>query len=120
MIFKFTDTEESPLFIDFEYEIVDKNKLAEYVGEIVLGNHFHIFKIINALSTTFPVKKNETIDQAIKKLNDTSIEKRDGWLFQMISWVVLSSRYTGKSFYTNAPQFAPAQHGIDGSCNSSQ
>lgn len=114
MPFNLIDTDCSPLVIDYEYQIVDKDLLAGYVGEMLLGHHLHINRILNSLSTIFPVHPNDSIDNIIEKINSTSIEKRDGWLFQMISWIVLAQRNTGNIFFANYPHFAPAQHGIDG------
>lgn len=114
MPFKLIDTDCSPLVIDYEFEVSDKKLLAEYVGEMLLGHHQHIYKIINSLSTKFPIHPNDSIDHVIFQINDASFEKRDGWLFQMISWVVLAKRNVGNKFFSNYPHFAPAQHGIDG------
>lgn len=114
MPFKLTDTDCSPLVIDNEFKIVNKTLLAQYVGEMLLGHHFHIMRILNSLNTIFPVHPNDSIDKVINKLNSTSKEKRDGWIFQMISWIVLAKRNNGNNFYSNYPHFAPAQHGIDG------
>ena len=114
MPFNLIDTDCSPLVIDYEFEVANKDLLATYVGEMLLGHHQHIYKIINSLSTTYPIHPNDSIDHVISKIKTTSIEKRDGWLFQMISWVVLAERNAGKRFFSNYPHFAPAQHGIDG------
>lgn len=114
MPFQFIDTDCSPLVIDNEYEIIDIELLASYVGELLLGNHRHILRIINSLSTTFPKHPNESVDAVINQLKATSLEKRHGWLFQMISWIVLSEKSKGMKFHSNYPHFAPAQQGIDG------
>lgn len=114
MPFKLIDTDGSPIFIDYEYEIIDKDLLAKYVSEMLLGHHFHILRIINSLAVTFPIQPNSSIDQLIQKIQDATIEKRDGWLFQMISWIVLAKKNVEIPFYSNFPHFAPAQHGIDG------
>lgn len=114
MPFNLIDTDCSPLVIDYEYEITDKDLLATYVGEMLLGHHLHIHRIINSLTTIFPVHPNDSIDQVISKIKSATVEKRDGWIFQMISWIVLAHRNAGKRFFSNYPHFAPAQHGIDG------
>ncbi|MBB4801801.1 hypothetical protein HNP37_001862 [Flavobacterium nitrogenifigens] len=114
MPFKFNVINGSPSFVDNEYEIVDKDLLAQFVGEMLLGHHHHILRIIRSLSTTFPVQKNDSIDQIIAKIRSTSASKRDGWLFQMISWIVLAKSKSAVPFFSNYPHFAPAQHGIDG------
>ncbi len=114
MPFKLIDVDCSPLVIDFEYEIINKDLLVNYVGEMVLGHHLHVSQIINNLTTVFPVHPNDSIDHVISKIKSATSEKRDGWLFQMISWIVLAQRNAGQKFLCNYPQFAPAQHGIDG------
>jgi len=114
MPFELLDFDCDPLLIDFEYKITDKDLLANYVGEMVLGHHDHLLKIINNIAATFPVHRNQSIDQAISKIKSATIAHRDGWLFQMISWVVLAKRNVGHPFHVNMPHFAPAQHGIDG------
>lgn len=114
MPFTLIDVDCSPYAIDHEYEITNENLLAEYVGELVLGHHIHILKVINSLSSTFSATPNHVIDIAIRKIRTPETDKRDGWLFQMISWLVLASRNQGENYYTQHPHFAAAQHGIDG------
>jgi hypothetical protein len=108
------NTDCSPLVIDNEFEIVNEDVLAQYVGEMLLGHHFHIMRILNSLTTIFPIHPNDSIDKIITKINSTTPEKRDGWIFQMISWIVLAKNNNTNNFYSNYPHFAPAQHGIDG------
>lgn len=117
MPFNLVDTDCSDLVYDYEYEITDKDLLSEYVGELVLGQYIHILNIINSLSSSPSTPSNRIIDFAIAKLNvteDVNLIHRDGWLFQMISWLVLAHRNLGNNYHTQHPHFAPAQHGIDG------
>ncbi|WP_430814004.1 hypothetical protein [Carboxylicivirga sp. RSCT41] len=114
MPIKIIETDCSPLVFDNEYEIIDIDLLANYVGELLLGHHLHICRIINSLKSVSPVHPNDSIDQVIQKLTTSSKTKRDGWLFQMISWIVLTERNKGEKYFSNYPHFAPAQHGIDG------
>lgn len=114
MPFNLIDTDCSPLVIDYEYEIADKSLLAERVGEMLLGHHYHILKIINTLTVSHPIHNNDAINATINQLKSATVTKRDGWMFQMISWMVLATRNRGEKFYANYPHFAPAQHGIDG------
>jgi hypothetical protein len=119
MPFKFDKFDCSPLVIDDEYSITDEGKLAEYVGEVVLGYFAHVKRIINELEVSGSKVGENEIDLAIAKVNssgknDVEIYKRDGWLFQIISWLALLVENKGKSFYCQQPHDAPAQHGIDG------
>lgn len=40
--------------------------------------------------------------------------KRDGWLFQMMTWISLRVEQHGQKLMLQAPHTNPAQHGIDG------
>lgn len=119
MPFSYKNCDCSPLVFDREFDIHDEDLLAEYVGRIVLGHFSHIKRIINSLSTVFPNIADNDIDLAINRLQsigkkDKDIEKRDGWVFQMISWLALFKENVGKKFYCQQPHDAPAQHGLDG------
>jgi len=117
MPFRFNKTECLPLVVDNEYEIINEYLLAEYVGNIILGHYAHVKRIINALAT-IPLKPNETeINMAIEKLSYKDLkanEKRDGWVFQIISWLALFIEENDRNFYCQQPHDAPAQHGLDG------
>lgn len=117
MPFKLTKTNCLELVVDNEYEITDIDLLVEYVSNIILGKYKHILKIINLLSSNPSTSPNHVIDVAIEKLNvsgDTNIAHRDGWLFQMISWLALAHNNLDKKYFTQQPHIAKAQHGIDG------
>jgi hypothetical protein len=114
MLFNFNKCDCSPLVIDNEFEVNNEDLLAEYVGKIVLGHYAHVKRIIKALSTTNLAIHDSDIQSAIDRLKGTSSDKRDGWIFQIISWLALFSENNGKKFYCQQPHDAPAQHGLDG------
>lgn len=114
MPFTITSTDFSPLVIDNEYEIINENLLAEYVAELLLGNHIQVTGIINSLRSSPIVNPLASIDHVINMVRTHEIEKRDGWLFQMISWLVLTIENRGAEYYSQPPHSAPAHHGIDG------
>jgi len=115
MPFTFNKCDCSPLVIDDEFTIVDEELLAEYVGKIVLGHYTHVKKIIKLLAPELADISNDNFDLAINKLKSTSNnDKRDGWIFQIISWLVLLIQNDSETFYCQQPHDAPAQHGIDG------
>lgn len=119
MPFVYSNCDCSPLVIDTEFDISDEDLVAEYVGRIVLGHYAHVKRIINTLSTIKPSIGNSDFDFAILKLkkdgkSENDIEKRDGWIFQIISWLSLLIENKGKNFYCQQPHDAPAQHGLDG------
>lgn len=108
-----------PLVIDNEFSINDEELLAEYTAKIILGHFAHVKRIIRALATTNPLIGNDDIETAIAHLTylgqtTIGIEKRDGWLFQIISWLALLIENDGENFYCQQPHDASAQHGLDG------
>ncbi len=91
MPLRLIDTDCSPLVIDHEYEVSDPTLLAQYVGDMLLGHHRHVRSIPNGLtSSRQPVAVNQSIDNIIDQLNSSTPEKRDGWFFQMMSWIVIN------------------------------
>jgi hypothetical protein len=117
MPLRFNKCDCSPLVIDNEIVVTDEEKLSEYIGFIILGYYRHVLNIINSKGTTTPKLDNDAIDLAIAKLKKKAgldTDKRDGWIFQMISWIALRQENNGKDFYCQQPHEAPAQHGIDG------
>ncbi len=119
MPFSFNDCDCSPLVIDNEFEIEKENILSEYVGKIILGQHAHVRRIIKTLASNSPIFSVNDIDLAKNHLESTGksrieIEKRDGWVFQIISWLVLLNKNKTRNFYCQQPHDAPAQHGLDG------
>ena len=119
MSFSYLKCDCSPLVIDQEFEIKNEEEVAEYIAKIVLGHYAHVKRIINALSASNPVITDSDLDIAIERLEKKGktlkeIEKRDGWVFQIISWLALFFENKGQNFHCQQPHDAPAQHGLDG------
>jgi len=119
MPFNYNICDCSPLVIDKEFEINDENKLAKYVGMIILGHFTHVKNIINTLAHSDLKLSTSEFDLAISKLKKgkktlNDIEKRDGWIFQIMSWLSLFIENKNKKFFCQQPHDAPAQHGLDG------
>lgn len=108
----------SPLVIDYSYIVVNQNQLAQWVAQLLLGNSLHISRVIEGLDLQAVNMRDKAIDSIINRLNTCGVYKRDGWLFQMISWIALNinlhSQHGSGKVFMNAPHTAPAQHGIDG------
>jgi len=104
----------SPLLTDNEIEILDEQLLAVYIGNIILGDYFHIQQILNSRPTAPPTWPDRIIEHAIGKLNSLARDKRDGWIFQIISWLTLFQENLGNDYHCQQPHDAAAQHGIDG------
>ena len=113
----------SPVAIDYGYRIIDMDLMAEWITRLLLGNSLHITRIIERLEPHFVSLRNEAIDSVIAKLDVPiddieNIYRRDGWLFQMMSWISLNislhAQHNREQIFMNAPHTAPAQHGMDG------
>lgn len=107
-----------PLVMDNSYRVVETDLLAKWVAQLLLGNSLHIARVIEGLDSQAISMKNKTIDGVIKKLEEADVYKRDGWLFQMISWIALKmtlqAQHGDKRVFMNAPHTAAAQQGVDG------
>lgn len=117
------------LCYDFEYQVTDKDELADKICQLILGNCGHVSKVIKGLTSTPRETDKKTIEALILQLekrdnSDVDRYKVDGWLFQMISWLQLAYQYKESAFFfQQAPHPQPSMHGIDGfavkltSCN---
>lgn len=110
----------SPLCKDYEFIVNDIDQLADLIARLIVGYYRHVSKIIRGLATRYPNTDNPTIKASLDRLDLTGkdskyIEKVHGWLFQMISWIVLAEMHKKDPyFYQNFPHQQPAMHGLDG------
>lgn len=117
MPFTHTRTDHNPLCHETEFVIDDLDKLAEQVGLLLLGKHNHVASILAAKARAVTTSTAVMIDRAQKQLiyaTDIEQYKRDGWLFQMMTWISVRMENRGVNLITQAPHTNPAQHGIDG------
>lgn len=113
----------SPLVVDDGFEVANKDLLASWIAELCLGNYLHLREVIEQLNPDIPISENEAIDAVIELLevpsdNKTLVERRDGWLFQMMSWIALNldlhHKFKPEQFEMAPPHTKPGQHGLDG------
>lgn len=101
-----------------EWHIADEDELARLVACLVLGQHVHVSRIIAALSERTALTHDEMIDNAINQLSTPATDShrwnRDGWVFQMISWIAASLTINGDVAAIRAPHPRPADKGLDG------
>jgi hypothetical protein len=108
------------LYVDFEYVVSNRDKLVEYVSQLLMGRSLHIKRIIQGLDPKYPKNTNKEniqsiIDELSPDLNKKTLVYRvDGYLFQMISWIALKIQHKDDSFYQFFPHMQPAMHGFDG------
>lgn len=108
--------------VDHEFVINNQDVLADEICKLLMGQCNHVIAAINGLTMPQP-SLNETAKIALKctiaKLkkrseSDVDLYKVDGWLFQMISWLVLVKQHKGEKFFLKNPHLREAMHGFDG------
>jgi len=116
MPFIHTRTDHTPLCHETELIVNDFQKLVKQVGLLLLGKHSHVASILAAKHRTVTASTNVMIDRAQRQLKvgrDDERWKRDGWLFQMMTWISIRLEQPGINIISQAPHTNPAQHGID-------
>ncbi len=99
----------------WSWAIENEDVLAERVARIALGQARHVARIIDGLSAKPAKTTSDHVADATRKLApDTNGDtyKRDGWLFQAISWI--AAHQNRKSAILRAPHIRKADHGFDG------
>lgn len=102
-----------PLVSDNEIVVGNLDHLAELIAEVMLGRYIHVQKILEAKTST-AISPDRIIDATINRLNNMDQDHRDGWIFQIISWIALHKDHIGQRYLAQQPHDAPAQHGLDG------
>ena len=106
--------QEPPLCSGYQWLLRDEEKLSICVAFLVAGYYQHVARILSPAETPpTPNLGSSAIDAAIAKIQDSNHWHRDGWLFQMISWIAAQLATGGKT-PTSAPQPRPADKGLDG------
>ena len=103
-------------FIRFAWSIQDENELGRMIALLTLGHFSHVERILNDLAVGAAIIRKPAIQRAIEELSKTSGKNRfnrDGWVLQLISWIVLRRR-AGTEVMVDAPHPQPASKGFDG------
>jgi hypothetical protein len=117
MPYSYSQTDHDPLCHETEIIISDQKMLAAHVGLLLLGKHRHVASILAAKQSNAASSTDVIIDRAQRQLTvSTENERwgRDGWLFQMMTWISIRLENPGINLISQAPHTNPAQHGIDG------
>ena len=110
----------SPLCKDYEFVINDIDQLVDLITRLLMGHSRHVSRVINGIAPVYPNIDQQTIQ---KLLYDLDLEGREsnyivkvhGWLFQMISWIVLAEMHQNDTgFHQHFPHPQASMHGLDG------
>jgi hypothetical protein len=118
MAIVFEAFDDDPLCFGHTWLISDEHSLARYVALLILGYHLHVQMILDGAAIDLPSPSRALIDRLVEFLNIPSGASalrwhRDGWLFQMISWIA-ANRTRAPNHLLRAPQPRPADKGFDG------
>lgn len=108
-------TDHENLCHGWSWKIEDEEILAERVARIALGQAKHVARVIDGLAGKPKRTTAEHVADAIGKLEvdaNGNPYKRDGWIFQAISWVAAHQNRNGAIL--RAPHIRKADHGFDG------
>lgn len=99
----------------YAWEVIDEQHLAELIARVALGQARHVQNILLAIGSGMPAVIGDPWVAAKKMLTIPPGEDpwhRDGWIFQVMSW--LSAHKAGPASLINTPQMIFAQKGFDG------
>lgn len=98
-----------------KWEVVDDNKLSELIARVAVGQSRYVHRILTETSVPTKKAKDTVIDGAVKLLTATDPAKpwhRDGWMFQVISWIAANMQKLGDIIAP--PHMIHAHKGFDG------
>lgn len=110
-----TATDHDDLCHGWSWEIDDEDELIDQVARIAVGQYRHIARILAGLRSGPPTTSAEHVADAVAKLSpdsDGSTWRRDGWIFQIISWI--AAQHNKDAAITRALHIRKADHGFDG------
>jgi hypothetical protein len=96
------------------WETINEEELARAVADLALGQWHHVERILTTPGPWPTPPADYAIDGAIRDLTvaeGTDPWHRDGWVFQMISWIVAVESKKGPA---RPPQMDQASKGFDG------
>ena len=89
------------------------DELANAIAIIAVGQAFHVSKILHIAGLAPKATTKGAIKGAIKLLTSSgNIAHRDGWMFQVMSW--LAAQVRTPAALMNTPQMIHAHKGLDG------
>lgn len=99
----------------FTWAVADEQLLAEFLARVALGQARHVEKILRNVAAAFPSPMDDAWAAAARMFAvpvGAEPWHRDGWMFQVMSW--LSAHKAAANSLINTPQMIFAQKGFDG------
>lgn len=113
------ETDCKPHCLKYLWAIKDDPAFVRCIAQLALGQHRHVIRVLQGLgpSKSYGIGKNE-VNDLIKRLRQNKpgqVENRDGWLFQLISWIALAIQ-SNQATFIDPPHPMESQKGFDGLC----
>jgi len=99
----------------WEWSVDNIDVLAERVARVALGQYRHVAQILEGLNVAAPAAKAAYAGDALAKLKvakNGDPWQRDGWLFQVISWIAANQQKMDSALAP--PHIFHAHKGFDG------
>jgi len=110
----FTPIDDKTNWAGCRWEVVDDDQLAEHIARVAMGQSRYVRRILTELNVGPAKGKKTALDGALELLtaNPTFPYHRDGWMFQVISWI--SAHMQGIADVIAYPHTIHAHKGFDG------
>ena len=98
-----------------DWSITDEDELAALIARVALGQYRHVLKVLNETDCIAYAPTQSALAGAIRMLTAKDPEKpyhRDGWLFQVISWI--AANLQDPETLKTPPHMIHADKGFDG------
>lgn len=98
----------------YSWEVADEELLAEQIAAVALGQSRHVERVLAGAQLGPPLNVASAVNAAIGMLTvaGTDPSHRDGWMFQVMSWI--AAHRANPDGLIRAPQMQLAQKGFDG------
>lgn len=97
-----------------EWTIPQVDLLAQWIAWVAVGQSVHVANILHLVGARPKPTDNDAVKEAINLLTQagTSPDHRDGWMFQVMSW--LAAHCQTPNALIAAPHMIHAEKGLDG------
>lgn len=97
-----------------EWTVLDEDSLAKWIAWVAVGQSYHVAQILHSVGAGPLATNDDAIREAVELLTQSgaSPDHRDGWMFQVMSWLATNCRTPGA--LTAPPHMIHAQKGLDG------
>jgi len=113
---QFVPHNNQPSFYGNAWNVADYNLLVDLTARLALGHYRHVAKILSG-SPAVAQAPTSASALVLKHLGPVADEGhrslRDGWVFQLISWVAAHIGSTGVPLVITIPHSQPAEKGCD-------